>query len=98
MYTCEQFLVQREKTMAKFIGYHKEHEEALYFRKELIIRKTIQRATLRLSALGIVKGFCNGLELDSDLLTPGWTNYNQRIPYYIFNIKEHLQMVCSKIC
>ena len=78
--------------MAKFIGYHKEHEEALYFRKELIIRKTIQRATLRLSALGIVKGFRNGLELDSDLLTPGWTDYNKRIPYYIFNIKERLQI------
>ena len=77
--------------MGNFIGYHYEHEKALYIRKELFANLPIQKATLKLSALGIVKGFCNGQEIDCDLLTPGWTNYNKRIPFYTFDITTRVQ-------
>ena len=75
----------------KFIGYHAEHELALYVRKELTLSGTVKKAVLKLSALGVVKGFCNGAELDEDLLTPGWVNYHKRIPYYTFDITEKVQ-------
>ena len=77
--------------MAYFIGYHEEHEKALYIRKEFFVSSSIAQATLKLSALGIVKGFCNGEEMDCDLLTPGWTDYNKRIPFYTFDITKRLQ-------
>ena len=64
----------------KFIGYHAEHAQALYVRKELDLTGSVEKVTLKLSAHGIVKGFCNGSELDEDLLTPGWVNYHKRIP------------------
>lgn len=80
------------KYMAKFIGYQTEHENALYIRRVFKVEKSIERATLKLSALGIVKGFCNGKELDCDLLTPGWTNYHKRIPFYTFDVTGQLQM------
>ncbi len=78
--------------MGNFIGYHQEHEEALYLRKELFVKQSIQKATLKLSALGVVKGYCNGEEIDCDLLTPGWTNYHKRIPFYNFDITPFLQI------
>ena len=77
--------------MGNFIGYQKEHEQALYIRKEVLLRTSVEKATLKLSALGIVKGFCNGKEMDRDLLTPGWTNFHKRIPYYVIDITDHLQ-------
>ena len=81
-----------EITMSgKFIGYHAEHEPALYVRKELVLSDAVKKAVLKLSALGIVKGFCNGTELGEDLLTPGWVNYHKRIPCYTFDITDKLQ-------
>lgn len=77
--------------MGYFIGYHQEHEEALYIRKKVFIERAPRKATLKLSALGVVKGFCNGEEIDCDLLTPGWTDYNKRIPFYTFDITRRLQ-------
>lgn len=77
--------------MGKFIGYSEEHEPALYIRKSIIIDKKVKQATLKLSALGIVKGFCNGEEIDCDLLTPGWTDYRKRIPFYTFDLTNRLQ-------
>ena len=74
--------------MGSFIGYHQEHEQALYIRKAFTVEKLPVNAELQLSALGIVKGFCNGEEVDDDLLTPGWTNYHIRIPYYTFDITK----------
>lgn len=77
--------------MGKFIGYGQEHEEALYIRKEFVITKPIRKAELKLSALGVVKGYCNGEEIDHDLLTPGWTDYHKRIPFYTFDVTDRLK-------
>lgn len=76
--------------MGYFIGYGKEHDEALYIRRKFVVNKTLIKAVLKLSALGVVKGYCNGREFDEDLLTPGWTDYSKRIPFYAFDITEHL--------
>ena len=76
--------------MEHFIGYHKEHEAALYIRKVLFAKQPIRKATLHLSALGIVKGYCNGEEIENDLLTPGWTDYAKRIPYYTYDVTDFI--------
>ena len=73
-----------------FIGQEKEHNQSLYIRRLFIIKKQTVKASIKLSALGVVKGFCNGSELDYDLLTPGWTDYNKRIPYYTFDITDKI--------
>ena len=77
--------------MGSFIGHHREHDEALYVRKAFAVETLPVKAELKLSALGVVKGFCNGKEIDEDLLTPGWTNYHIRIPYYTFDITQQMR-------
>lgn len=74
----------------EFIGYREEHDAGLYLRKKISLEQSVVSANLKLSALGIVKGYCNGTELDEDLLTPGWTDYNKRIPYYTLDITNRL--------
>ena len=77
--------------MGLFIGCRDEHREALYIRKKLMIKKPLKKALLKLTALGVVKGYCNGEELDCDLLTPGWVDYRKRIPFYTYDITDRLK-------
>ena len=77
--------------MGQFIGYYKEHIKALYIRRKIKIQKPLKKVLLKLTALGVVKGFCNGEELDCDLLTPGWVDYHRRIPFYTYDITDRLQ-------
>lgn len=81
----------RGNAMGHFIGYQQEHEQALYIRKKVHIEQEIEKVTMRLSALGVVKGFCNGEEIDNDLLTPGWTDFHKRIPFYTFDLTKYMR-------
>jgi len=44
------------------------------------------RTTLRISALGLYRAFINGRRVGSDLLTPGWTSYWDRLPYQSYDV------------
>ena len=59
-------------------------------RKVFDIKKPIRKAEIDYTALGIVKAYCNSCELGEDILTPGWTDYNVRIPYYTEDISDRL--------
>lgn len=42
--------------------------------------------TLYISALGLYRAFLNGKRIGSDLLTPGWTNYDKRLSYQTYPV------------
>ena len=46
----------------------------------------VTRATLRLTALGVVEGWLNGEPLSHHLLTPGWSSYEWRLRYAEFDV------------
>ncbi len=77
-------------TDCRFITAAEKSERAVYFRKEFSVRGKIASAKLYLSAIGVVKGYANGEEVDNDYLTPGWTDYRKRAPYYVFDITNKL--------
>ncbi len=76
--------------MNGFISCENAVERALYFRKEITVSAE-ERVVVRLSAMGLVKGYVNGISFDGDYLTPGWQNYHKRIPYYEFDITDKVQ-------
>ena len=80
----------RSGVMITFIGYPQSQSKALYLRKVFNLKKPIRKAELYYTALGIVKAYCNSSELGEDILTPGWTDYNVRIPYYTEDISDRL--------
>ena len=48
-------------------------------------------ALLRVSAVGLYRVFVNGRDITAGLLTPGWTDYETRIQYQEYDVKELLQ-------
>jgi alpha-L-rhamnosidase len=61
-----------------------------YLRREFILKKKIKNAFLFISALGLVKAYLNGKSVSDDLFVPGWTDYNKRVCYKIYDVKELL--------
>lgn len=52
---------------------------------------------LRISALGLYRAFINGTRVGNDLLTPGWTCYDDRIAYQTYDVSELLKPGANRI-
>jgi alpha-L-rhamnosidase len=50
----------------------------------------VQRATLKLSAQGVVEAWINGRPVSNDLLTPGWSSYEWRLRYQNHDVTDLL--------
>ncbi|MGY5776455.1 family 78 glycoside hydrolase catalytic domain [Rhizobium sp. LEGMi135b] len=59
--------------------------------RQFTLEKLPTEATLRISALGLYRAFVNGRRVGDDLLTPGWTCYDDRIAYQTYDVAEHLR-------
>lgn len=55
------------------------------------------QATLRISALGLYRAFINGKRVGADLLTPGWTCYDDRIAFQAYDVTDLLQQGENRI-
>jgi alpha-L-rhamnosidase len=64
---------------------------AQYFRKAFAINKTIQSATAYVTAHGMYEAQINGKRIGDYYLTPGWTSYNKRLQYQVYDITSLLQ-------
>ena len=57
---------------------------------ELPVDDTIASARLYVTALGVYRPFLNGQRIGHDELSPGWTDYEQRLNYQIYDVTEQL--------
>ncbi len=62
-----------------------------YFRKEFVPAKKIQSARVYVTSLGLYQLFLNGKKVSTDLFTPGWTSYKNRIQYQTYDVTSMLQ-------
>jgi len=58
-----------------------------FLRKEFILDEGQAAPQLFISALGLYRAFVNGQRVGMDLLTPGWTCYDQRIAYQEYSLE-----------
>jgi alpha-L-rhamnosidase len=63
---------------------------AVYFRKTFTISKKIASATAYITAHGMYEGEINGQRIGDAYLTPGWTSYNNRLQYQVFDITKYI--------
>src|SRR5688572_14453521 len=56
-----------------------ENEPAAYLRREFRLDHLPTRATLRVTALGVVESHLNGAVIGDEVLSPGWTSYRHRL-------------------
>ncbi|MHA4844357.1 family 78 glycoside hydrolase catalytic domain [Flavitalea antarctica] len=56
------------------------------FRKEFTAAKKIRSATAFITSHGIYEAFINGKRVGDYYLTPGWTSYNKRLQYQVYDV------------
>ncbi len=63
-----------------------------YFRKQFSLKdKKVVSATLAASAIGVFKAYINGVEVDDDYMSPGFTDYRKRIPLIEYDVTDKLK-------
>ncbi len=59
---------------------------AQYFRTKFSLNKKIKNAIAYITAHGMYEAQINGKRIGTDYLTPGWTSYNKRLQYQVYNV------------
>jgi len=62
-----------------------------YLRKSFALDKTVEKATVYGSALGLYELHINGKKVGDDVFTPGWTDYKKRVYYQTYDVTDLLQ-------
>jgi len=63
----------------------------LTFCRRFSLDKTVKRATLRATALGIFDVHINGVRIGTEELKPGWTDYRVRVFEFEYDVTEHMR-------
>ena len=59
---------------------------APYLRRAFQVDQPVVSARLYVTALGLYEARLNGRRVGDGFLTPGWTDYTQRIPYQTYDV------------
>ena len=62
-----------------------------YFRKDFTNAKKVQSARVYVTSLGLYQLFLNGKKVSTDLFTPGWTSYKNRVQYQTYDVTSMIQ-------
>ena len=94
--TWEMGILEPESWKASWITLGSEPDvkgskPAQYFRKEFTAAKTIKSARVYVTSHGLYQIFLNGKKVSTDLFTPGWTSYKNRIQYQTYDVTSMLQ-------
>ncbi len=65
-------------------------DPASYFRKSFAVSKPVKRAVAFASALGAYELRLNGKPVDTDALSPGWTDFGKRVHYLGYDVTPQL--------
>ena len=77
---------------AKWIKSAKELGDiAPVFAKAFAISKSLQKAVLHVTALGVYEANLNGSRVSDYVLAPGWTSYHSRLQYQSYDVTALLQ-------
>lgn len=87
-------LFQESDWKAKWISIGFEEEAKTrpvqYFRKSFAVKKKIAQATAFVTAQGMYEAYLNGSRVGDAYLTPGWTSYNTRLQYQVYDVTNLL--------
>lgn len=61
------------------------------FRKEIVLKKEVKSAVANITSLGLYEAHINGQRIGDGYFTPGWTSYNKRLQYQMFDVTQLLQ-------
>lgn len=76
---------------APFVGGPRTSIPAPFLRKSFTVGGKVARARLYITALGLYEAFINGQRIGEGELLPGWTNYDKRLRYQVYDVTKLLQ-------
>jgi alpha-L-rhamnosidase len=82
---------QAEWIGAPFSGGSRTSSPAPFLRREFALDQAVITARLYATAIGLYECHLNGVRVGDALLTPGWTDYSQRIQYQVYDVTEILR-------
>jgi len=90
--TFEMGLLGKDGWQDEWIGWTAgKAGEALLFRKEFTLDKSISRARAYVSGLGYYELQVNGKKVGDHVLDPGWTEYTKTVLYVAYDVTEYLR-------
>ena len=60
------------------------------FRKEFYLEQLPERSRIYICGLGYYELYLNGRKVGDRVLEPGWTDYNKRVLYSVYDVSEYL--------
>ncbi|KGO55475.1 Bacterial alpha-L-rhamnosidase [Penicillium expansum] len=72
------------ETAERMENYHR----PIVFKREFSLQKPIRRARVYVTAHGIYTAKLNGSSVGDHVLSPGWTNYTNRLTYQTFDVSS----------
>lgn len=92
----EMGILEPESWKASWISMEPEKDSIVskpchYLRKDFTTSKKIQSARVFVTSLGLYQLFLNGKKVSTDLFTPGWTSYKNRIQYQTYDVTSMIQ-------
>ncbi|NWJ49812.1 MAG: family 78 glycoside hydrolase catalytic domain [Bacteroidetes bacterium] len=61
------------------------------FRKSFKLKKEIRSALVYITSHGMYEASINGKRVGNNYLTPGWTSYNKRLQYQVYDVTSQLK-------
>ena len=88
---------RKEKIMslfwnARWIRSKKDYGDVCpIFKREFVCGKSIKKAVLHITAMGVYEAFLNGKRIGNFIMAPGWTVYDKRHQYQSYDVTELLE-------
>lgn len=76
---------------SSFVGGPRTTSPAPYLRHEFELAEPVANARLYATAIGVYESYLNGIRVGEAVLSPGWTDYNQRVRYQVYDVTGLLQ-------
>ncbi len=64
---------------------------AQFYRSEFTTTKKISKARAYVTSLGIYEFYLNDKKVGDELFTPGWTSYNKRLQYQVYDVTNLIE-------
>lgn len=96
----EMGLLQKSDWQAQFVGLNLNHlgkgkeyhlPPTPFLRKDITIKSPVKKARLYVTSLGLYEFQINGKKIGNDYFNPGWTDYNKRLYYQVYDISAALK-------
>jgi len=89
----EMGLLSQAEWKAKWIeleGDTLRYSPSPHFRKEFAINKPVLKARIYVTSHGYYELHLNGKKVGDQVLTPGWTDYNKRLQYQVYDVTNQI--------